>query len=96
MKKTQVILIVSILHEHSHIYVNYIMVVYRNKIISARSDRYNHEVEEDTDDDSLILGTFSSCSPQFKKVASKLSMSNEYPSLSPLVNYKNTLSINTG
>lgn len=63
----------------------------------SRSDRYSHEIDEDTDDDSLILGTFSSCSPQFKKVASKLSMSNEYPSLSPSVNYKDdSLSINTG
>ncbi|XP_022176732.1 microtubule-associated serine/threonine-protein kinase 3 isoform X2 [Myzus persicae] len=63
----------------------------------SRSDRYSHEIDEDTDDDSLILGTFSSCSPQFKKVASKLSMSNEYSSLSPSVNYKDdSLSINTG
>lgn len=66
-------------------------------IILARTDRYNHEVDEDTDDDSLILGTFSSCSPQFKRVASKLSMNNEYPSLSPSVNYKDdSLSVNTG
>nr|BAH72142.1 ACYPI000329 [Acyrthosiphon pisum] len=63
----------------------------------SRTDRYSHEIDEDTDDDSLILGTFSSCSPQFKKVASKLSMSNEYSSLSPSVNYKDdSLSINTG
>ncbi|KAL5236787.1 hypothetical protein ACI65C_004197 [Semiaphis heraclei] len=63
----------------------------------SRSDRYSHEIDEDTDDDSLILGTFSSCSPQFRKVASKLSTSNEYPSLSPSVNYKeDSLSINTG
>ncbi|XP_025421733.1 microtubule-associated serine/threonine-protein kinase 3 isoform X2 [Sipha flava] len=63
----------------------------------SRTDRYSHEVDEDTDDDSLILGTFSSCSPQFKKVASKLSMSNEYASLSPSVNYKDdSLSINNG
>ncbi|VVC37193.1 Hypothetical protein CINCED_3A001458 [Cinara cedri] len=63
----------------------------------SRSDRYNHEVEEDTDDDSLILGTFSSCSPQFRKVASKLSLNNEYSSLSPSVNYKDdSLSVNTG
>ncbi|XP_025207855.1 microtubule-associated serine/threonine-protein kinase 3 isoform X2 [Melanaphis sacchari] len=63
----------------------------------SRSDRYSHEIDEDTDDDSLILGTFSSCSPQFKKVASKLSISNEYSSLSPSVNFKDdSLSINTG
>lgn len=68
-----------------------------NEIISARTDRYSHEVDEDTDDDSLILGTFSSCSPQFKRVASKLSISNEYPSLSPSINYKDeSLSGNTG
>lgn len=72
-------------------------IICNNKIISARTDRYSHEVDEDTDDDSLILGTFSSCSPQFKRVASKLSISNEYSSLSPSVNYKDeSLSGNTG
>ncbi|XP_050426095.1 microtubule-associated serine/threonine-protein kinase 2 isoform X2 [Adelges cooleyi] len=63
----------------------------------SRTDRYNHEVDEDTDDDSLILGTFSSCSPQFKKVTSKLSMNNDYQSLSPSINYKDdSMSTSTG
>ncbi|XP_050529258.1 microtubule-associated serine/threonine-protein kinase 2 [Daktulosphaira vitifoliae] len=63
----------------------------------SRADRYNHEVDEDTDDDSLILGTFSSYSPQFKKVASKLSMNNDFQSLSSSINYKeDSLSTSTG
>lgn len=95
MKKILVILIVRMTYNYVKYYTYFKLIL--NCIISARSDRYSHEIDEDTDDDSLILGTFSSCSPQFKKVASKLSMSNEYPSLSPSVNYKDdSLSINTG
>lgn len=36
----------------------------------SRMDRYNHELEDDTDDtdDSPLFGLFSSCSPQYRKV----------------------------
>lgn len=36
----------------------------------SRVDRYNHELEDDTDDtdDSPVFGLFSSCSPQYRKV----------------------------
>lgn len=36
----------------------------------SRVDRYNHELEDDTDDtdDSPLFGLFSSCSPQYRKV----------------------------
>lgn len=36
----------------------------------SRIDRYNHELEDDTDDtdDSPLFGLFSSCSPQYRKV----------------------------
>ncbi|XP_039297809.1 microtubule-associated serine/threonine-protein kinase 3 [Nilaparvata lugens] len=39
----------------------------------TRVDRYNHDIGEDTDDpdDSITFGTFSSCSPQYKKVQSR-------------------------
>ncbi|KAK9889385.1 hypothetical protein WA026_004659 [Henosepilachna vigintioctopunctata] len=43
----------------------------------SRLDRYNHELEDDTDDtdDSPVLSLFSSCSPQYKKAnVSKLSL----------------------
>uniref|UniRef100_A0A8D8UCW6 non-specific serine/threonine protein kinase n=1 Tax=Cacopsylla melanoneura TaxID=428564 RepID=A0A8D8UCW6_9HEMI len=41
----------------------------------SRMERYNHDIGEDTDEteDSFSLGTFSSCSPQYKKVQSQLS-----------------------
>ncbi|XP_054281549.1 microtubule-associated serine/threonine-protein kinase 3-like isoform X2 [Macrosteles quadrilineatus] len=41
----------------------------------TRLDRYNHDIGEDTDDpeESILFGTFSSCSPQYKKVQSRLS-----------------------
>lgn len=38
----------------------------------TRLDRYNHDIEDDTDDtdESPVFGLFSSCSPQYKKVHS--------------------------
>lgn len=38
----------------------------------TRLDRYNHDLEDDTDDtdESPVFGLFSSCSPQYKKVHS--------------------------
>ncbi|XP_044257666.1 microtubule-associated serine/threonine-protein kinase 3 isoform X4 [Tribolium madens] len=45
----------------------------------SRIDRYNHELEDDTDDtdDSPVFGLFSSCSPQYRKAnVSKLSSSD--------------------
>lgn len=41
----------------------------------SRMERYNHDIGEDTDEteESFSLGTFSSCSPQYKKVQSQLS-----------------------
>ncbi|RZF48738.1 hypothetical protein LSTR_LSTR013822 [Laodelphax striatellus] len=46
----------------------------------TRVDRYNHDIGEDTDDpdDSITFGTFSSCSPQYKKVQSRLSAVDDY------------------
>jgi hypothetical protein len=43
---------------------------------SARMDRYNHDIGEDTDDtdDSPLFGSFSSCSPQYRKVQTRLGM----------------------
>jgi hypothetical protein len=44
--------------------------------VLGRIDRYNHELEDDTDDtdDSPVFGLFSSCSPQYRKAnVSKLS-----------------------
>lgn len=40
----------------------------------TRVDRYSHDIGEDTDDpdDSLQFGTFSSCSPQYRKVTSRI------------------------
>lgn len=46
----------------------------------SRMDRYNHEVEDDTDDtdDSPVFGLFSSCSPQYRRThGSKLSLSSD-------------------
>ncbi|KAG8336406.1 Microtubule-associated serine/threonine-protein kinase 4 [Homalodisca vitripennis] len=45
----------------------------------TRLDRYNHDIGEDTDDpeESILFGSFSSFSPQFKKVQSRLSSSTE-------------------
>lgn len=47
--------------------------------VVARLDRYNHDIGEDTDDteDNIVFGSFSSFSPQYKKVQSRLSKSNE-------------------
>ncbi|KAI5695263.1 hypothetical protein M8J76_010988 [Diaphorina citri] len=41
----------------------------------SRMERYNHDIGEDTDEteDSFSLGTFSSCTHQYKKVQSQLS-----------------------
>ncbi|XP_063929483.1 microtubule-associated serine/threonine-protein kinase 3 isoform X5 [Zophobas morio] len=50
----------------------------------SRIDRYNHELEDDTDDtdDSPVFGLFSSCSPQYRKAnVSKLSSSDADTSL---------------
>nr|CAD7256424.1 unnamed protein product [Timema shepardi] len=40
----------------------------------ARMDRYNHDIGEDTDDtdESPLFGSFSSCSPQYRKVQTRL------------------------
>ncbi|PSN47850.1 hypothetical protein C0J52_01244 [Blattella germanica] len=40
----------------------------------TRMDRYNHDIGEDTDDtdDSPLFGSFSSCSPQYRKVQTRL------------------------
>lgn len=47
----------------------------------ARSDRYHHEMDdfEDTDDtdDSPLFGSFSSCSPRYRKVYSRVERSEE-------------------
>lgn len=41
----------------------------------SRLDRYKHEImEEDENDESFSVGSFSSCSAQFRKVTSRLSM----------------------
>nr|CAD7196037.1 unnamed protein product [Timema douglasi] len=40
----------------------------------TRMDRYNHDIGEDTDDtdESPLFGSFSSCSPQYRKVQTRL------------------------
>ncbi|XP_065165228.1 microtubule-associated serine/threonine-protein kinase 3 isoform X2 [Atheta coriaria] len=47
----------------------------------TRVDRYNHDLEDDTDDtadDSPVIGLFSSCSPQYRKVhSSRMSLNAE-------------------
>ncbi|KAL1129727.1 hypothetical protein AAG570_012671 [Ranatra chinensis] len=45
----------------------------------SRVDKYNHEVNGDTDDaeDTVLFGGFSSYSPQYRKVQSKLSISTK-------------------
>ncbi|XP_069693816.1 microtubule-associated serine/threonine-protein kinase 3 isoform X2 [Periplaneta americana] len=45
----------------------------------TRMDRYNHDIGEDTDDtdDSPLFGSFSSCSPQYRKVQTRLGMYEE-------------------
>lgn len=42
-------------------------------------DRYNHDIGEDTDDtdDSPLFGSFSSCSPQYRKVQTRLGIYEE-------------------
>ncbi|XP_044740959.1 microtubule-associated serine/threonine-protein kinase 2 isoform X2 [Chrysoperla carnea] len=42
----------------------------------SRTDRYNHEVADDTDDtdDSPVFGSFSSCSPQYRKQTTAASL----------------------
>lgn len=49
------------------------------KSFSARVDRYNHDIGEDTDDaeESNLFGSFSSFTPQYKKVQSRLSSNIE-------------------
>ena len=54
------------------------------KTSTGRMDRYNHEVEDDTDDtdDSPVFGLFSSCSPQYRKThGSRLSLTSDTSSL---------------
>lgn len=48
-------------------------------MVSARVDRYNHDIGEDTDDaeESNLFGSFSSFTPQYKKVQSRLSSNIE-------------------
>ena len=41
---------------------------------SGRVDRYNHELSGDETEDTVLLGGFSSCSPQYRKVQYKLSL----------------------
>lgn len=43
----------------------------KNNIVSARMDRYNHDIGDDTDDtdDSPLFGSFSSYSPQSRKIS---------------------------
>ncbi|XP_023711287.1 microtubule-associated serine/threonine-protein kinase 3 isoform X7 [Cryptotermes secundus] len=45
----------------------------------TRVDRYNHDIGEDTDDtdDSPLFGSFSSCSPQYRKVQTRLGVYEE-------------------
>lgn len=42
----------------------------------TRMDRYNHDIGEDTDDtdESPLFGSFSSCSPQYRKVQTRLGL----------------------
>ncbi|KAK7861662.1 hypothetical protein R5R35_006574 [Gryllus longicercus] len=42
----------------------------------TRMDRYNHDIGEDTDDtdESPLFGSFSSCSPQYRKVHTRLGL----------------------
>ncbi|XP_043190178.1 microtubule-associated serine/threonine-protein kinase 3-like isoform X3 [Amphibalanus amphitrite] len=42
----------------------------------TRADRYNHDLEDDTDDteESLLFSSFSSCSPRFKKSQGRLDL----------------------
>ena len=55
-------------------------------------DRYNHDLGEDTDDtdDSPLIGSFSSCSPQYRKVtqSSRLGFSEEEDASSSSVQLK--------
>lgn len=46
---------------------------------AARVDRYNHDLGEDTDEteDSILFSSFSSYTPQYKKVQPKLNYSIE-------------------
>lgn len=45
----------------------------------ARMDRYSHDIGEDTDDtdESPLFGSFSSCSPQYRKVQTRLGIYEE-------------------
>lgn len=45
----------------------------------SRTDRYNHDIGEDTDDtdDSPLFGSFSSYSPQYRKTQGRLSLNEE-------------------
>lgn len=50
----------------------------------TRLDRYNHDIGEDTDDpeESVVFGSFSSCSPQYRKVQSRFANTDEHESTS--------------
>uniref|UniRef100_A0A146KVD4 non-specific serine/threonine protein kinase n=3 Tax=Lygus hesperus TaxID=30085 RepID=A0A146KVD4_LYGHE len=41
----------------------------------SRLDRYSHDASGDETEDTVLLGGFSSCSPQYRKVQSKLTLS---------------------
>jgi len=45
----------------------------------ARMDRYSHDIGDDTDDtdESPLFGSFSSCSPQYRKVQTRLGIYEE-------------------
>ncbi|CAH1393247.1 unnamed protein product [Nezara viridula] len=47
----------------------------------SRVDRYSHELSGDETEDTVLLGGFSSCSPQYRKVQSKLSLASPNPSM---------------
>ena len=46
-----------------------------NELLSGRTERYNHDLDtEDTEDDGedILFHSFSSCSPRYSKVYSKI------------------------
>lgn len=63
----------------SHELCVFIFLCTCDEYISARTDRYNHDIGEDTDDtdESPLFGSFSSCSPQYRKVATRLGLFEE-------------------
>ncbi|XP_014258754.1 microtubule-associated serine/threonine-protein kinase 3 isoform X2 [Cimex lectularius] len=47
----------------------------------SRIDRYNHDLSGDESEDTIQLGGFSSCSPQYRKVQSKFTLSLPHSNL---------------